>query len=47
MIKYTQNELYKIWFNENTQKFYIERNGCQLSRTAYDTASRAIESYYA
>ena len=46
MIKYTQNENFTIWYNTDTQKYYIERRGSQLSRTGYDTAAIAIGSYY-
>ena len=43
MTKYTTNENYTIWYNKETKKFYVQKRGCQLSRSGFDFAADAIE----
>ncbi len=43
MTKYTTNENYTIWYNEVNMKFYVQKRGCQLSRSGFGIASEAIE----
>lgn len=45
MTRYATSNEYTIWHNEETMKFHIEVRGCQLSRTPYDTAAEAMDSY--